>query len=138
MDDANLENNISDVDYENLTRQTPPGIPEHVLRVRIGAIMMLIINLSVRIITFKNVILILKVQNGLCNGTRVQIVGLGQNLIRCRILSGSGKGVEHDLFRTRFQYGADPKAPQEGMVRCERVQFPLRPGAVMTINKSQG
>jgi len=85
-----------------------------------------------------NIIYIIKVQNGLCNGTRVQIVGLRQNLIRCRILSGSGKGNEHDLFRTRFQYGADPKAPQEGMFRVERVQFPLRPGAVMTINKSQG
>jgi len=47
MDEDSLENNASDIDYENLTRQTPPGIPEHVLRVRIGAIMMLIINLSV-------------------------------------------------------------------------------------------
>jgi len=51
MDDASLENNISDVDHENLTRQTPPGVPEHLLRVRVGSIMMLIINLSV-IISF--------------------------------------------------------------------------------------
>jgi len=47
MDDASLENNISDVDHENLTRQTPPGVPEHLLRVRVGSIMMIIINLSV-------------------------------------------------------------------------------------------
>ena len=45
MDAVTLENNISDIDHENLTRQTPPGIPEHILRVRVGAVMMLIINL---------------------------------------------------------------------------------------------
>jgi len=42
-----LVNNISDVDYENLIRLTPAGVPEHTLRIKVGAVMMLLINLSV-------------------------------------------------------------------------------------------
>nr|CAD2192831.1 unnamed protein product [Meloidogyne enterolobii] len=119
-----LVNNISDVDYENLIRLTPAGVPEHTLRIKVGAVMMLLINLSV--------------SNGLCNGTRLQVVRLGRNMLYCRVLTGSSKGNFIEIFRTRFLFGGDPKAPREGMLRCERIQFPLRPGAAMTINKAQG
>lgn len=135
--------NIADADYENLIREAPTGIPEHRLRIRIGAIMMLTRNISVT--------------EGLCNGTRVQVPcyfyfpfyyltqilpgpqgRLMDNIIRVRILTGSAEGKLHDLHPVRFIYGGDPDAPNEGPIKTERIQFPLRPGSVMTINKSQG
>uniref|UniRef100_A0A914H7G4 ATP-dependent DNA helicase n=1 Tax=Globodera rostochiensis TaxID=31243 RepID=A0A914H7G4_GLORO len=122
--DVGLQNNVADVNYENLSRLTPPGIPEHHLRVKVGAVMMIITNISL--------------EEGLCNGTRVQIVELFTHIIRCRILTGTHRGNTHDLHVARFLFGGDPRAPHEGLLRCERIQFPLRPGSVMTINKAQG
>ncbi|KAL3072091.1 hypothetical protein niasHT_036318 [Heterodera trifolii] len=119
-----LENVAADADHENLSRMTPPGIPEHTLRVRVGAVMMIIRNISL--------------EEGLCNGTRVQVTELFDNIIRCRILTGTHVGNEHDLHAARFTFGGDPKAPHEGPFKCERIQYPLRPGSVMTINKAQG
>uniref|UniRef100_A0A914HUX2 RING-type domain-containing protein n=1 Tax=Globodera rostochiensis TaxID=31243 RepID=A0A914HUX2_GLORO len=77
-------------------------------------------------------------EEGLCNGTRVQIRKLGNNILRCKILTGKHRGEKHDLHAARFLFGGDPKAPNKGLIKCERIQFPLRPGSVMTINKSQG
>uniref|UniRef100_A0A914GSI1 ATP-dependent DNA helicase n=1 Tax=Globodera rostochiensis TaxID=31243 RepID=A0A914GSI1_GLORO len=122
--DVGLQNNVADVNYENLSRLTPPGIPEHNLRVKVGAVMMIITNISL--------------EEGLCNGTRVQIMELFTHIIRCRILTGTHRGNTHDLHVARFLFGGDPRAPHEGLLRCERIQFPLRPGSVMTINKAQG
>uniref|UniRef100_A0A183BU32 ATP-dependent DNA helicase n=1 Tax=Globodera pallida TaxID=36090 RepID=A0A183BU32_GLOPA len=119
-----LENAMADINIENLARMTPPGIPEHHLRVKVGSIMMINTNVSL--------------EEGLCNGTRVQIRNLGKHILRCKILSGKHRGEEHDLHAARFLFGGDPKAPNEGLIKCERIQFPLRPGSVMTINKSQG
>ncbi|KAL3121183.1 hypothetical protein niasHT_006212 [Heterodera trifolii] len=127
VDDADalqLENIAANINQENLIRQTPPGIPQHQLRVKVGAVMMVTNNISV--------------EEGLCNGTRVQVLKLLDNIIRCKILTGTHRGDEHDLHKARFQFGGDPKALHEGPIRCERIQFPLRPGSVMTINKSQG
>uniref|UniRef100_A0A183CEF9 ATP-dependent DNA helicase n=1 Tax=Globodera pallida TaxID=36090 RepID=A0A183CEF9_GLOPA len=122
--DVGLQNNAADVNYENLSRLTPPGIPEHNLRVKVGAVMMIITNISL--------------EEGLCNGTRVQIMELFTHIIRCRILTGTHRGNTHDLHVARFLFGGDSRAPHEGLLRCERIQFPLRPGSVMTINKAQG
>uniref|UniRef100_A0A183BTU6 ATP-dependent DNA helicase n=1 Tax=Globodera pallida TaxID=36090 RepID=A0A183BTU6_GLOPA len=122
--DVDLQNNMADLNYENLSRLTPPGIPEHFLRVKIGAVMMLTSNISL--------------EEGLCNGTRVQILEMFNHIIRCRILTGTQRGNMHDLHVARFLFGGDPKAPHEGLFRCERIQFPLRPGSVMTVNKAQG
>ncbi|KAL3110848.1 hypothetical protein niasHT_014785 [Heterodera trifolii] len=123
-DALQLENIAANINQENLIRQTPPGIPQHILRVKVGAVMMVTNNTSV--------------EEGLCNGTRVQVLKLLDNIIRCKILTGTHRGDEHDLHKARFQFGGDPKALHEGPIRCERIQFPLRPGSVMTINKSQG
>lgn len=124
-----LLNNMADADIENLHNKTPPGIPEHRLRIKVGAVMMIIANLSV--------------SQGLCNGTRVQILGndngqLLDYVITCRILTGTHAGELYDLHPIRFTFGGDPKAPHEGTVKCERIQFPLRPGMVLTFNKAQG
>lgn len=115
---------ISDADMENLRRFTPSGVPEHTLRMKVGSIMMLTTNISVR--------------NGLCNGTRLQVLAINNFHIQCRILSGSAKDEIFNCYRIRFNFGADPKAPNEGPIRCQRIQYPLRPGNAMTINRSQG
>jgi len=60
------------------------------------------------------------------------------HLIHCVILTGSAAGEIHFINRTYFEFGGDPDNPSEGPVRCTRIQFPLRPGCVMTINKAQG
>ena len=81
----------------------------------------------------------INVAMGLCNGTRVQIIELGQHIIRCRYIYGPRSGQEFNLSRTRFRYGGTGRqAKKFGAVKWSRVQFPLRPGFVMTMHKSQG
>ncbi|KAL3108761.1 hypothetical protein niasHT_019248 [Heterodera trifolii] len=58
--DTELLNIAAEVDCENLCRMTPHGVPEHRLRIKVGAIIMIITNISIA--------------DGLCNGTRVQIL----------------------------------------------------------------
>lgn len=82
----------------------------------------------------------ISIDQGLCNGTRVQIVGFSNNIIRCRYIYGPRKGKEFELSRLRFRFGGpeDPNADRYGGVMWERIQFPLRPGLVLTNNKAQG
>ena len=54
------------------------GLPPHHLRLKIGSIIMLIRNLNIK--------------SGLCNGTRLQVVEMGKNLIKAKILSGNKEG----------------------------------------------
>jgi ATP-dependent DNA helicase PIF1 len=101
-------------------------LPPHELVVKIGAIMMIVRNISI--------------PKGLCNGTRVQIVGFGKDIIHCRYIYGPRKGRQFELARFRFKFGGpdDPDRDRYGGVQWERLQFPLRPGFVLTTNKSQG
>lgn len=121
---SRLVANVADEDYENICRMTPHGIPAHRLRIKIGSVMMIIRNVSVNA--------------GLCNGTRVQILAFGRETLRVRVLTGSSRGKEHDLAPMQFEFGADASNPDEGPIKAKRIQFPLRPGSVMTINKAQG
>ena len=110
---------------EDIYRKTPEGMPQHILRLKVGAIMMVIRNVNIN--------------EGLCNGTRVQIVRLLNNIVICRHIDGPRKGKTFPLSRFRFTFGGtEDDYTTYGGVRWERVQFPLRPGFVMTINKSQG
>lgn len=127
--EADLHHAAADADIENLIASTPPGVPEHFLHVKIGAIMMITRNLSLG--------------QGLCNGTRVQILPnengtLSKETIRIRILLGRFAGCIHDLTRITFEFGGDSKAVHEGLIKAKRIQFPLRPGSVITFNRSQG
>lgn len=110
---------------ENIYLKTPPGIPEHELNLKVGAIMMIIKNINVA--------------QGLCNGTRVQIMELGEHIIKCRYVQGPRAGKIFDLHRHLFFYGGTGRqVAQHGTVKWSRLQFPLRPGFVMTTHKSQG
>lgn len=117
--------NVADRNIEAIYHKTPPGLPPHILRIKEGAIMMIIRNILVPV--------------GLCNGTRVQVMDVSKdNTILCRFIAGRRKGQLFHLARFRFRFGGDKETNKHGAVVWERIQFPLRPGFVMTTNKSQG
>jgi len=70
---------------------------------------------------------------GLCNGTRLLVIELGQRLLQCIILTGSKVGEEVFISRIALNT-ADVKWP----FTLQRRQFPVRICFAMTINKSQG
>ncbi|XP_044010215.1 ATP-dependent DNA helicase PIF1-like [Aphidius gifuensis] len=60
---------------EYLSTLNPPNFPPYELKLRLHCIVMLLRNLSP--------------SEGLCNGTRLQILDLSNNLLKCRILTGN-------------------------------------------------
>ncbi|CAG9825819.1 unnamed protein product [Phaedon cochleariae] len=100
------------------------GLPPHGLSLKKGCVVMLLRNIDIT--------------NGLCNGTRLRITSLGDNLVRARILTG---GVEasrgNDIFLPRMNLTAAENVTfLPGTVH--RNQFPIRVAFAMTINKAQG
>ena len=70
---------------------------------------------------------------GLCNGTRLIVRGLTDNIIQATIATGKHKG--NRVFLPRIDM-----SPSENDLpfRLIRRQFPVLPAFAMTINKSQG
>lgn len=77
--------------------------------------------------------------DGLCNGTRVQVVGFkGDHVLECRYLNGPRLDTTFYLYKCVFEHGGGTKGVNEAAFRWTRLQFPLRPGFVVTMNKAQG
>ena len=95
------------------------GLPPHVLTIKVGAVMMLLRNLSPK--------------EGLCNGTRILITTTTQRLLYGIILSGDYHGNTCVIPRITLIPSNNPYAFKFG-----RRQFPIRHAYAMTINKSQG
>ena len=98
----------------------PPGMPPHELRIRPGALMMVLRNYAP--------------QKGLCNGTRVVIRGLWRRLLQVQIVTGPKRGNVELLPRIVCDSTGDDELP----FVLRRMQFPVRPAWVMSINKAQG
>jgi hypothetical protein len=116
--------NAADADIENIHQLAPSGFPAYKLRVKVGAICVVLNNYDSKA--------------GLFNGTRVQILGLvGDNLLRVRILDGRGSqvGQTYLMARAKFVYGEEPS---ERGIPFSREQFPLDLGHALTNNKGQG
>ena len=95
------------------------GLPPHHLKLCEGLQVMLIRNL--------------RLCGGLCNGTRLKIEKMYDNMLLCKVMSGSKKGTTVAIFRVTF-YSDEFSLP--GQLR--RHQFPIKACFCMTINKSQG
>ncbi|XP_062103142.1 uncharacterized protein LOC133814163 [Humulus lupulus] len=95
------------------------GIPNHEMRLKEGAPVMLLRNLNQT--------------EGLCNGTRLIIRHLGKWSIRGDIISGTNIGENVTIPRIIM-------SPNESRwpFKLNRRQLPLAPCFAMTINKSQG
>ncbi len=101
---------------EFLYSQTPSGMPQHVLRLKPGAIIMLLRNLDLR--------------RNLCNGTRLTVHKLHRNVIEADVI-GTGQRVLIPRIKLR------PSDASLGF-QLERLQFPVRKAWAITIDKSQG
>ena len=104
---------------EFINNQTPSGMPQHCLKLKVGSIVMLLRNLDLN--------------KGLCNGTRLTVTRLDRNLIQCCVITGVGAGKLVFIPRVRLE-PSDTGLP----FTLIRRQFPLRLAYSMTINKSQG
>lgn len=112
-------NDVNSYPAEFLHAQAPSGVPPHVLKLKRGAIVMLLRNLNP--------------QMSLCNGTRMIVRDLHDLFITCEIISESHCG---DLvFVPRIDIvPSDSNLP----FILKRRQFPIIPAFAVTINKAQG
>ena len=104
LDDRGLVEVTSDF----LNAQNPPGMPPHVLKLKLNAVVILLRNLDRK--------------RGLVNGTRLQVREVvGNRLLRCDILSGECRGRTCVIPRIKL------KPPKSRLhVSWYRVQFPVK------------
>ena len=101
---------------EFLETLNPSGVPPHLLKLKKNLPIMLMRNLD---------------PPKLCNGTRLKILKLHENVIEAKIIVGDYKGEE--VFIPRI-----PLIPTGFGFDFKRIQFPVKPCFAMSINKAQG
>ncbi|KAL3110874.1 hypothetical protein niasHT_014811 [Heterodera trifolii] len=118
-----MHNFRTDFNMEAVHNEMPSGMPPHKLTIKVGTPVMLIRNLDVT--------------QGLCNGTRLQVMRTSENNLFCRILTGPRAGAQNIIAipQIQFEYG---RARHHRGLRFRRLQFPVRLCFAMTINKAQG
>eukprot|EP00111_Clytia_hemisphaerica_P007544 TCONS_00021908-protein len=116
---ADTQEEVDLYPQEFINSITPSGMPKHRLNLKVGSVIMLLRNLSIK--------------DGLCNGTRLIIRNLQDNIIDAEILTGFHTGQRTLIPRITFCPN-DTHLP----FQLKRVQFPVRLSYAVTINKSQG
>ncbi|KAG7552894.1 Nucleic acid-binding OB-fold [Arabidopsis thaliana x Arabidopsis arenosa] len=116
-DSDSLKNPVITPEFLNSIKVA--GLPNHSLRLKVGAPVMLLRNLDPK--------------GGLCNGTRLQITQLCKQIVEARVITGDRVG-DIVFIPTVNLTPSDSKLP----FKMRRRQFPLSVAFAMTINKSQG
>ncbi|KAL6557987.1 hypothetical protein OROMI_018337 [Orobanche minor] len=96
------------------------GLPNHVIRLKVGCLVMLLRNIDQA--------------RGLCNGIRMVVTKLGKQVIEASPISGKEKGQNVLICHMIMSPSDFTKFP----IRFQRRRFPLSVCFAMTINKSQG
>jgi ATP-dependent DNA helicase PIF1 len=97
------------------------GIPSHLRHLKKGCIVMCLRNVSP--------------ETGCYNGSRMIVNDVVNNkILRCTIINESNAGEEISITRIKLR----PQDLTNHPCEWERLQFPVRLGYEMTINKSQG
>nr|GEW31279.1 ATP-dependent DNA helicase PIF1-like [Tanacetum cinerariifolium] len=115
--DMNFDESIYTTDLLNGLRMS--SLPQHAIKLKRGSPVMLMRNIDQKV--------------GLCNGTRLQILRMGINVIEAKIIS-SGKVGKICAIPRMVITPSDSKMPFKLNIR----QFPIQIWFGMTINKSQG
>ncbi|CAJ0930613.1 unnamed protein product [Ranitomeya imitator] len=110
---------LTDYFVEFLNSLNPTGMSPHELKLKSGAVIMLLHNLNRK--------------RGLCNGTRLYVKSLKANVIHAFPLNGKVKGQKVLIPRIDL-ISKDKNLP----VQMPWCQFPVMLAFAMTINKSQG
>ncbi|GJX55486.1 ATP-dependent DNA helicase PIF1-like protein [Tanacetum coccineum] len=116
-DDTNFNLDLYTTDFLNTINVL--GLPHHMLTLKIGNPLMCMQNIDQKV--------------GLCNGTRLQILQMGINIIGGKIISDEKVGTIYAILRM-FITPSNTKMP----FKLNRRQFPVQECLGMTINKSQG
>ena len=109
-------------DVQALHRETPSGMPPHELRLKEGAVVVLLRNID----TFR----------GLSNGTRMAIDKLHDTYLECTIIAGPYKGTQVEINKWKLRF--EDKRLNGTRLHFVREQFPIQLAFAMTINKAQG
>ncbi|XP_058775274.1 uncharacterized protein LOC131649531 [Vicia villosa] len=110
--------------YEHVTPEflnalKTSGLPNHSIKLKVGATIILMRNLDQ--------------SEGLCNGTRLTVTRLAAHVIEAKIISGKNVG---NLFYIPRMSLSPSQSPWP--FKLVRRQFPIIVSFAMTINKSQG
>ena len=104
---------------EFLNSLSVPGLPPHVLNLKIGAPIILLRTIDIH--------------SGLCNGTRLIVENIQPHCITSKIITGPGKNNIALIPRINLT-PSNTRLP----FTFSRRQFPVKLAYAMTINKSQG